>query len=63
VRIGINTRLALRCGIPFSFIWAAHADQVFSENSLVEGVHLSVAVELAQRRERSPVIVARYFHG
>jgi len=42
VRIWINTRLALRCGITLALIRPAYTDQVFGENPLVERVHIYI---------------------
>jgi hypothetical protein len=40
VRVGINARLALGCGIALTLIRPAYTDQVFGENPLVERVHI-----------------------
>ena len=39
VRVGINARLPLRCGIALPVVRPANPDEVLREDPLVEGVH------------------------
>ena len=44
MRVGINARLALRCGIALSLVRPPDSNEIFRENPLVEDMHIKTVI-------------------